>query len=86
MAEPGETTSVALPAAPVPTVMDNYTNHAAIEADDTVDNDADSAYGTENAASSMASISSSILKYRQENGRTYHAYKVRQVSFFCVIS
>jgi hypothetical protein len=26
--------------------------------------------------SSTTSISSSILKYREENGRTYHAYKV----------
>ncbi len=35
--------------------------------------DADSYFG-ENL-SSTASLSSSILKYREENGRTYHAYK-----------
>ncbi|KAH6876419.1 S-adenosyl-L-methionine-dependent methyltransferase, partial [Thelonectria olida] len=43
------------------------------EADDEHD-DADSSLGDDNA-SSTASISSSILKYREENGRTYHAYK-----------
>jgi hypothetical protein len=37
----------------------------------------DSAFGEENIVSSTASISSSILRYREENGRTYHAYKVR---------
>jgi len=38
------------------------------------DFDDDSALGEEDA-SSTASLSSSILKNRQENGRTYHAYK-----------
>ncbi|KAM0212084.1 hypothetical protein ACHAPA_010246 [Fusarium lateritium] len=36
--------------------------------------DIDSSFGSEDD-SSTSSISSSILKYRQENGRTYHAYK-----------
>jgi hypothetical protein len=36
----------------------------------------DSALGGESIASSTTSINSSILKYREENGRTYHAYKV----------
>jgi len=40
------------------------------------DDDNDSSLGTE-LASSTTSIGSSILNYRQENGRTYHAYKVR---------
>ncbi len=44
-----------------------------IEAD--VDDDADSAIGVRSLASSTTSIGSSILKGRQENGRTYHAYK-----------
>ncbi|KAH7348872.1 S-adenosyl-L-methionine-dependent methyltransferase [Rhexocercosporidium sp. MPI-PUGE-AT-0058] len=43
-----------------------------IEADD--ESDHDSAFG-DGEASSTTSISSSILKYREENGRTYHAYK-----------
>ena len=38
--------------------------------------DGDSAVGTEDLVSSKASIGSSILRYREENGRTYHAYKV----------
>lgn len=42
------------------------------EADDYVD--VDSAFG-EHVISSTTSIGSSIMKYRQENGRTYHAYK-----------
>jgi hypothetical protein len=36
----------------------------------------DSALGGESIASSTTSINSSIRKYREENGRTYHAYKV----------
>ncbi|KAK3366151.1 S-adenosyl-L-methionine-dependent methyltransferase [Lasiosphaeria ovina] len=46
----------------------------AVQVDDEPDNDADSALG-EDAVSSTASISSSILHYRKENGRTYHAYR-----------
>ncbi|KAF7555980.1 hypothetical protein G7Z17_g1687 [Cylindrodendrum hubeiense] len=38
------------------------------------DSDDDSATGFDNV-SDTASLSSSILAYRQENGRTYHAYK-----------
>ncbi|KAM0271171.1 hypothetical protein ACHAQH_009155 [Verticillium albo-atrum] len=38
-----------------------------------IDNDADSTFGS--VASSTTSINSSILRYRHENGRTYHAYK-----------
>lgn len=38
--------------------------------------DGDSAVGADDLASFKASIGSSILKYRVENGRTYHAYKV----------
>ena len=37
--------------------------------------ESDSAVG-QSITSSTTSISSSILKYREENGRTYHAYKV----------
>ncbi len=36
----------------------------------------DSALGDDATVGSTESISSSILKYRVENGRTYHAYKV----------
>jgi hypothetical protein len=43
------------------------------EADDWAD---DSGVGEEDDISSTTSIGSSVLKYRQENGRTYHAYKV----------
>jgi hypothetical protein len=42
--------------------------------------DGDSAVGAADLESSKASISSSILKYRVENGRTYHAYKVYFIS------
>jgi hypothetical protein len=47
-----------------------------IEADD--DDDNDSAYNSNSLASSTTSIGSSILRYREENGRTY----VRTISFF----
>jgi len=50
---------------------------AGIEAEND-DYEGDSALGDdEELANSTASISSSILRYREENGRTYHAYKVR---------
>lgn len=49
------------------------------EADD-YDNDGDSAMGT-GILSSTTSINSSIMRYREENGRTYHAYKVSQTYF-----
>ncbi|KAH6983717.1 S-adenosyl-L-methionine-dependent methyltransferase [Ilyonectria destructans] len=42
--------------------------------DDDVIDDGDSALG-DDAASSTQSLSSSIIQYRKENGRTYHAYK-----------
>src|SRR5262245_15452361 len=37
--------------------------------------DADSSLGDVGGASTTASINSSILKYREENGRTYHSFK-----------
>ena len=43
------------------------------EADDWA---SDSAFGDENLTSSTVSVSSSIMRYREKNGRTYHAYKV----------
>lgn len=48
--------------------------NAPIEAENNDYADADSALGSEQG-SSTASISSSILNYRTENGRTYHSYK-----------
>ncbi|KAI8682056.1 hypothetical protein NCS55_00459900 [Fusarium keratoplasticum] len=45
-----------------------------IEPDDEVGDDLDSSLGTD-FASSSSSLRSSILNYRQENGRTYHQYK-----------
>ncbi len=53
--------------------MADITAHPAVEADDV--NDHDSILGEEDDRNSTASISSSIMKYREENGRTYHAYK-----------
>ncbi|KAJ4244027.1 hypothetical protein NW762_014640 [Fusarium torreyae] len=52
------------------------TSPVALEVDENDANgsDADSFLET-NEGSSTSSINSSILRYRQENGRTYHAYK-----------
>ncbi|KAK3358186.1 S-adenosyl-L-methionine-dependent methyltransferase [Lasiosphaeria hispida] len=47
---------------------------APLEADDSLDSDVDSAIECD-LLSDSASIASSILQYRHENGRTYHAYK-----------
>lgn len=46
------------------------------------DDNYDSAYETDAAGSSTTSIGSSVLKYREENGRTYHAYKVHMSTIF----
>ena len=43
-----------------------------LEADDSLE---DEAYGTDSGTTYTSSISSSIMAYRKENGRTYHAYK-----------
>lgn len=47
-----------------------------VDGDDNSFRDDDSTYGEGSVASSVTSISSSVMKYREENGRTYHAYKV----------
>ncbi|KAK4186210.1 secondary metabolism regulator LAE1 [Podospora australis] len=49
-------------------------SNIAIEVDESDFNDADSSLG-EDPAESTASLTSSILRYRKENGRTYHAYR-----------
>ncbi|KAK3998047.1 methyltransferase domain-containing protein [Cladorrhinum sp. PSN332] len=46
----------------------------ALQVDEGELNDTDSSLG-EDAVSSTASLTSSILQYRQENGRTYHSFK-----------
>lgn len=46
----------------------------ALEVDELFD-DNDSSYDAESIASSTTSMRSSIMHYREENGRTYHAYK-----------
>ena len=53
-----------------------------LEADDYGDdNDGSSVYG--GAGSDTTSIMSSVLRYRYENGRTYHSYKANEgVSYF----
>jgi SAM-dependent methyltransferase len=51
---------------------------AEAEADDY---EADSGVDGNSLASSTTSIASSILKYREENGRTYHAYKDGSYAF-----
>lgn len=43
--------------------------------EDNWDNDNDSALGDTSVASATTSLGESIFKHRQENGRTYHAYK-----------
>ncbi|KAL3426807.1 methyltransferase domain-containing protein [Phlyctema vagabunda] len=52
--------------------MAQPTDHST-EENDWSDND--SALGSEGNASSTASLSESVMKYRQENGRSYHRYK-----------
>jgi hypothetical protein len=44
--------------------------------------DHDAVVDTKSVISSATSIASSVMKYREENGRTYHAYKV-WTTFLC---
>lgn len=66
---PKEEKSVSPQTIPAPTTVPTVPE--ALEADD----DADSALGVASIGDSTTSVSSSILKHRTENGRTYHAYK-----------
>lgn len=45
------------------------------DVDDGAADDGDSAYGDASVYSSSTSVTSSVMKYRMENGRHYHAYK-----------
>ncbi|KAI8150971.1 putative methyltransferase tdiE [Colletotrichum sp. SAR 10_70] len=68
---PAPVPPAALEADPAPT---NGTPAADPNTDDPDTSDSDSSLGVE-LQSSTASLRSSILQYRHENGRTYHAYK-----------
>jgi len=54
-----------------------FADNAPLEADDNqeTEDDGDSALGDGDGASDTASLLSSVLKFREENGRTYHSYK-----------
>lgn len=69
-------TTVIVPEEAVPDIPAPVTQPVALvtEADDY---EGDSGIDAESVVSSTTSVGSSILKYREENGRTYHAYKVR---------
>lgn len=45
-----------------------------LEFDSNEANDADSAYAGSARGSATSTLASSIMKYREENGRTYHSY------------
>ncbi|KAJ0310947.1 hypothetical protein COL516b_001647 [Colletotrichum fioriniae] len=77
MCADNNTNAVAQPstAATQATQSNNTTDHEVmIVAEDHDESDAASNLGS-TVASSSTSVSSSILEYRMENGRTYHAYK-----------
>lgn len=55
---------------------DPQTQYTQAEIDDQDSQDADSALGDSSSTlDSTISLVSSIFRYREENGRTYHAYK-----------
>lgn len=58
--------------APAPAPDAPVVHPAAVEAEEF---DNDSSLDTDSIASSTTSLSSSVLKFREENGRTFHAYK-----------
>ncbi|KAH6636831.1 S-adenosyl-L-methionine-dependent methyltransferase [Chaetomium tenue] len=49
--------------------------------DDERDSDVDSLFST-TGVSDTTSVSSSIFKFREENGRTYHAYRASEAAYF----
>ncbi|TLS30966.1 hypothetical protein PpBr36_02811 [Pyricularia pennisetigena] len=69
------------PAAPLAAADDNADPGDVLEADDVVRDD-DSALDVASFGGESASLASSILKYRVENGRTYHAYKAGYLQHF----
>lgn len=71
MAADNETT----PAVPTTSATPAVVGPTHLEVDDLAGSDTDSAFGGSDGTDSTASISSSIYRYRTENGRTYHAYK-----------
>ncbi|EKD21152.1 methyltransferase domain-containing protein [Drepanopeziza brunnea f. sp. 'multigermtubi' MB_m1] len=70
----------AQPTSPGATAPGDAAGFEGLEAED---DDYDSAYGDggESILNSTTSIASSIMKYREENGRTYHAYKDGSYTF-----
>ncbi|PKS05132.1 hypothetical protein jhhlp_008499 [Lomentospora prolificans] len=77
----GGTTSARSPKSPKtassPAAASPATGEDLLVADENADEDledGDSTYGAD-GGSDTTSLKSSILKYRMENGRTYHAYK-----------
>ncbi|TVY35880.1 putative methyltransferase [Lachnellula subtilissima] len=57
-----------------PPIPDPTTTPSTHHADNDRDNDS-AIFDTDSIASSTTSVSSSIMKHREENGRTYHSYK-----------
>ncbi len=76
MAEPVSTPSPVGIATSPATETSPRSSDGAPEGIEAEDDDYDSTYETDAGGSSTTSIGSSVLKYREENGRTYHAYKV----------
>ena len=72
--------AAAVPVSPALSTQSSREGEFPLEAEDDT-YATDSAYGDGAVASSTTSISSSVMRYRQENGRTYHAYKVIIFSF-----
>jgi hypothetical protein len=63
--QPSITNALEIVTSPVPTVADN---------DYRSSDDGDSAFGATTNMTETATVDSSIMKFREENGRTYHAY------------
>jgi len=64
--QPSMTNALEIVTSPVPTVADNDYRSS--------DDDGDSAFGATSNLTETATVDSSITRFREENGRTYHAY------------
>jgi hypothetical protein len=61
------------------------TGHLEVDTDFVADDnsdDGDSAMGSRGGLSDTTSVMSSVYKFREENGRTYHAYRAEEATYF----
>jgi SAM-dependent methyltransferase len=75
------------PASPPASALGPITGTGHLEVDldligEDEDEDGDSAMGSRGGLSDTTSVMSSVFRFREENGRTYHAYRAEEAAYF----